>query len=203
MALEERQFVATATGPTHDEALEWVCRSVRSDVAYEVIEEPTDFVNESVKMLADLENGDETNKRFTLSSTNFPARLQNVLYAAAAIPIGYVSTYGNIAKAAGSEARAVGRVMATNPLYPIVPCHRVVGADMKLVGYAGRQDENALNAKLRRLCAEIQGFTDQHVVNVVETTMLVYPVEWVIAAVSSNKTRGHDSADRMQLSLFD
>lgn len=53
--------------------------------------------------------------------------LAAILRTAAAIPVGYASTYGDVVAAAGSVARAVGRVMATNPLYPIVACHRVVG----------------------------------------------------------------------------
>ncbi|MBT3272982.1 MAG: MGMT family protein, partial [Spirochaetales bacterium] len=89
-----------------------------------------------IKLLGELERGKEERKSYSLSPfLSGPQR--RILTAAAAIPIGYVSTYGNIADAAGSEARAVGRAMATNPLYPIVPCHRVVGADMSLVGYGG------------------------------------------------------------------
>lgn len=43
------------------------------------------------------------------------------------IPAGYTMTYGEVAAAAGNPgaARAVGQVMATNPVPPFVPCHRV------------------------------------------------------------------------------
>ena len=58
------------------------------------------------------------------------------------IPLGETRSYGEIAELAGSPraARAVGRVMATNPLPFIVPCHRVIGSDGTLHGYGGGLD---------------------------------------------------------------
>jgi methylated-DNA-[protein]-cysteine S-methyltransferase len=54
------------------------------------------------------------------------------------IPIGKVTTYKELAKAAGSEKayRAVGNAMNKNPNAPQVPCHRVVGTNGSLTGYA-------------------------------------------------------------------
>ncbi|MEM8784196.1 MAG: MGMT family protein [Planctomycetota bacterium] len=54
------------------------------------------------------------------------------------IPRGRVTTYGEMAKALGSPgaARAVGNAMRTNPDAPRTPCHRVVGGDGRLTGYA-------------------------------------------------------------------
>ncbi len=58
------------------------------------------------------------------------------------IPGGSTMAYGEVAAAAGrpGAARAVGRVMATNPVPPFVPCHRVVAADGGLGGYGGGLD---------------------------------------------------------------
>ena len=54
------------------------------------------------------------------------------------IPAGRVTTYAELAAAIGSRGyRAVGLAMNRNPLAPRVPCHRVVGSDGRLVGYAG------------------------------------------------------------------
>ncbi|MBV7363655.1 methylated-DNA--[protein]-cysteine S-methyltransferase [Actinomycetaceae bacterium TAE3-ERU4] len=57
----------------------------------------------------------------------------------AGIPYGKTTTYGLIASELGQpkSARAVGRAVGANPLSIIVPCHRVLGADGKLTGYAG------------------------------------------------------------------
>ncbi|MCA9546271.1 MAG: methylated-DNA--[protein]-cysteine S-methyltransferase [Myxococcales bacterium] len=56
-----------------------------------------------------------------------------------AVPAGQTTTYGELARALGSvrKARAVGQASATNPLPIIVPCHRLVGRDDRLVGYTG------------------------------------------------------------------
>ncbi len=55
------------------------------------------------------------------------------------IPAGETSTYSAIARHLGrpGAARAVGRANATNPIPIVVPCHRVVGANGTLTGYAG------------------------------------------------------------------
>lgn len=59
--------------------------------------------------------------------------------ALAEIPYGETRSYGEIAKAIGEPkaARAVGLASNQNPLVIVVPCHRVIGADGKLTGYAG------------------------------------------------------------------
>jgi methylated-DNA-[protein]-cysteine S-methyltransferase len=52
------------------------------------------------------------------------------------IPFGTTRSYGDIARAIGSAPRAVGRANATNPICVIVPCHRVIGTDGSLTGFA-------------------------------------------------------------------
>jgi methylated-DNA-[protein]-cysteine S-methyltransferase len=58
--------------------------------------------------------------------------LQNCRY-------GETLTYGELAERAGSPraARAVGAAMAANPLPLLIPCHRVIGAGLRLTGYSG------------------------------------------------------------------
>jgi methylated-DNA-[protein]-cysteine S-methyltransferase len=58
------------------------------------------------------------------------------------IPYGETRSYGEIARRVGrpGAARAVGVANATNPIVVVVPCHRVVGSDGRLVGYAGGLD---------------------------------------------------------------
>lgn len=53
------------------------------------------------------------------------------------IPYGETVTYGELAAELGSAAQATGRAVGANPISIIVPCHRVVGADGSLTGYAG------------------------------------------------------------------
>ncbi|HEX5322364.1 MAG TPA: methylated-DNA--[protein]-cysteine S-methyltransferase [Capsulimonadaceae bacterium] len=55
------------------------------------------------------------------------------------IPYGETTSYGAIARKLGDVAlsRAVGSANGSNPIAIIVPCHRVIGSNGKLVGYAG------------------------------------------------------------------
>jgi len=61
------------------------------------------------------------------------------------IPAGATQSYGEIAMRLGlpNAARAVGRANATNPIAIIVPCHRVIGANGSLTGYAWGTDKKA------------------------------------------------------------
>ena len=64
---------------------------------------------------------------------------QQVWQALTAIPFGKTSTYLKVARAVSGEKaiRAVGAANGRNPLCIVVPCHRVIGSDGNLVGYAG------------------------------------------------------------------
>ena len=54
------------------------------------------------------------------------------------VPYGETTTYGAIAKAIGCKsAQAVGNAVGRNPISILIPCHRVVGSDGSLTGYAG------------------------------------------------------------------
>jgi methylated-DNA-[protein]-cysteine S-methyltransferase len=67
---------------------------------------------------------------------------RRVLRELARVPYGEVVTYGELAMRAARPraARAVGMVMNRNPIPIVLPCHRVVGANGKLTGYAGGLD---------------------------------------------------------------
>ncbi|WP_029137396.1 methylated-DNA--[protein]-cysteine S-methyltransferase [Nakamurella lactea] len=55
------------------------------------------------------------------------------------IPYGTTTSYGKLAAELGDarQARRVGQAVGRNPLSVVIPCHRVVGADGRLTGYAG------------------------------------------------------------------
>lgn len=74
--------------------------------------------------------------KYELHGTDFQKK---VWLALCDIPYGETRTYKDIAKAIGNEkaSRAVGMANNKNPITIVVPCHRVIGADGKLVGYAG------------------------------------------------------------------
>jgi methylated-DNA-[protein]-cysteine S-methyltransferase len=74
--------------------------------------------------------------RIALAGTPFQRKVWAAL---AAIPYGTTTTYQELARAIGTpkSARAVGAAVGRNPVSIVIPCHRVVGADGSLTGYAG------------------------------------------------------------------
>ncbi len=92
-------------------------------------------------------------KKFTLplliKGTKFQEKVWNVLLE---IPYGETRTYGEIAKQIGNKkaSRAVGAANHNNPIMIVVPCHRVIGSNKKLVGYAGGLDIKETLLKLEQ-----------------------------------------------------
>lgn len=84
-----------------------------------------------------------------LKGTVFQRRVWHILMQ---IPYGNTVSYKDVAVAANSPAavRAVGQANNKNPIAIIVPCHRVVGSDGKLVGYGGGLD-------IKRRLLELEG----------------------------------------------
>ena len=83
-----------------------------------------------------------------LQGTEFQTQVWKALME---IPYGQTCTYGELAARIGNPkaSRAVGMANNRNPVSIIVPCHRVIGASGKLVGYGG-----GLNVKERLLGLE-------------------------------------------------
>lgn len=72
--------------------------------------------------------------RLNLKGTDFQRKVWQALFT---IPYGQTKTYGEIAKLVGCRSsRAVGQAIGHNPIAIIIPCHRVVGTNGTLGGYA-------------------------------------------------------------------
>ena len=90
----------------------------------------------------------------TLDSTPFRMAVWRILLT---IPFGKTMTYGEIAaRIAGKKgcrrmsAQAVGSAVGHNPISLIIPCHRVVGADGSMTGYAGGIDRKIKLLEMER-----------------------------------------------------
>ena len=72
----------------------------------------------------------------SLKGTEFQKKVWNIL---TDIPYGHTETYGSIALKAGNPqaSRAVGSACHNNPVWILIPCHRVIGKNGSLTGYAG------------------------------------------------------------------
>jgi methylated-DNA-[protein]-cysteine S-methyltransferase len=98
-----------------------------------------DVLDEAERQLTDYFDGTRT--AFDLPLASEGTEFQKKVWAELGrIPYGETATYGDIARRLGYEpviSRAVGVANASNPLPIVVPCHRVIGSDGKLTGYAG------------------------------------------------------------------
>jgi methylated-DNA-[protein]-cysteine S-methyltransferase len=85
--------------------------------------------------------------RLDIHGTAFQVKVWNALLT---IPFGETRTYGQIAKQIGvpDAARAIGAAVHNNPLSIVVPCHRVIGASGKLVGFGGGLENKGILLRL-------------------------------------------------------
>ena len=128
-----------------------IVRTTWSKIPTEYILEETELILQCKMQLDEYFRGER--KTFDLplapKGTDFQKKVWNALQK---IPYGETKTYGEIAAAVGNPkaARAVGMANNKNPIGIIIPCHRVVGANGKLVGYAGGMDKKEWLLQLER-----------------------------------------------------
>lgn len=94
---------------------------------------------ETAAQLRDYFAGKRDRFELPLDLSHGTAFQQSVWQALLAIPAGATTSYGALSANVGNPAavRAVGAAVGRNPISVIVPCHRVLGADGSLTGYAG------------------------------------------------------------------
>ncbi len=175
IACAKQQIVASSFNANQQETLSNILKSIPFNISFEVFHEPSAFAKDIFAFLKNIYEGEDVNASFPLALSRLPAYTQKTLKATAKIPLGYVASYGSIAKAVGGGPRAVGNVMASNPFAPIIPCHRVVKSDFTLGGYGG-----GLKVKLEFLTREKKGFSAPKEVEFNGRTLQVFPVEFTL-----------------------
>jgi len=119
-------------------------------------QEPPKHIARAIEDIQALLRGEQKSLRaIGLDMSRVPAFNARVYETARAIPPGKTRTYGEIARAIGDAgaARAVGQALGRNPFAIVVPCHRVVGANDKLVGFSAN---GGIATKLKML--QIEGW---------------------------------------------
>ncbi len=143
---------------------DWRYRKMRSEIdtriknslQAEYIEENSAVIQRAIEQLEDYFSGDR--KEFDLSlkfaGSDFQ---QSVWQELIKIPFGKTCTYLELSQKLGNEKaiRAVAAANGANAISIIVPCHRIIGSDGKLVGYAG-----GLQAKKKLL--ELEGVGEKN-----------------------------------------
>tara|TARA_Y100001935_G_C17311764_1_gene517142 strand:+ start:2489 stop:3025 length:537 start_codon:yes stop_codon:yes gene_type:complete len=101
-------------------------------------EDPDAHTESARTQLREYFEGNRASFQLTLipNGTEFEERVWNVLQE---LPFGITTNYGSIAKQLGdvNASQAVGSANGKNPIAIVIPCHRVIGRDGNMTGYAG------------------------------------------------------------------
>ena len=128
-----------------------ITRVTWNHIPKEYVLEETELIRKCKQQLDEFFAGER--KTFDLPLAPLGTEFQKKVWAALEeIPCGETRTYGEIAAVVGNPkaARAVGMANNKNPIAIIIPCHRVVGANGKLVGYAGGMERKMFLLELER-----------------------------------------------------
>jgi len=173
-AVQNNDVFATAFSPDNEEeALRDLLKSLPYNVPFQVTEKPSQLLAELLKTLKAIFDGkDVSPSNFKTSMDHLPSYTQRVLSCTSLIPVGYLTTYGAIAKVAGGSPRSVGRAEASNPFPLLIPCHRVVRADFTIGGYGLGE-----KIKLQILRKEDRNYEETTTLKINGKTLLLFPVK--------------------------
>lgn len=106
-------------------------------ITVSIVIEETDLIKEAARQLHEYFDGDRIEFTVQLSPKGSCFR-QKVWDALRKIPYGETRSYKQIAREVGNEkaCRAVGLACHRNPILCMIPCHRVIGSDGRLTGFA-------------------------------------------------------------------
>jgi len=176
VAIDQQEVVASSFDKKLETALNKILGNLPFDVPFQVFANPSNQVRTILSILKEIYEGKKNDVKIPLAYHNFSLYSIKVLKTTISIPVGYVTSYGAVAKAVGGGSRVVGNVMAKNPFPPFVPCHRVVKSDFSLGDYG----LGGANMKFEFLSREKQGYTKPIMVNVDGAPLQVFPVEQVL-----------------------
>jgi len=179
-AVQDEQVLATCFS-VEEPDLRRLLRRLPAGIPFQVAEEPNQLLTNVLSALEEVFNGkDRESYGFKIAAAHLSSYTRKVLNCTCLVPVGYVTSYGAIAKVVGGSARSVGRVEASNPFPLLIPCHRVVRSDLSIGGYGyGEQ------VKLEILQREERGYEESMELKVEGGELSLFPAEWVKEELSS------------------
>jgi len=173
-AVQDEKVFATCFS-TEEPDLRCLLRKLPQDIPFQVVKEPNQFLANVLEALEEVFNGnDRETHGFKIAADHLFSYTRKVLNCTCLVPVGYVTSYGAIAKVVGGSARSVGRVEASNPFPLLIPCHRVVRSDLSIGGYGyGEQ------VKMKILQREERGYEESMELKVEKRELSLFPAEWI------------------------
>jgi O-6-methylguanine DNA methyltransferase len=173
-AVQDDQVVAT-TFSFEEPDLRQILKKLPRGVPFQVAKKPNPLLLNVLDALEEVFTGkDRESYPFKINMGHLSRHAQKVLGCTRLVPVGYVTTYGAIAKAVGGCARSVGRVEASNPVPLLIPCHRVVRSDLSVGGYGYGE-----LVKLEILQRENRGYGEPKKLSLGDRELALFPAEGV------------------------
>jgi len=171
VAIQKNKVLATYFSVKEPDLI-YILRKLPRDFQFQVVEEPTKMLSETLLILDEIFKGqDQEDYVINVEFDHLSSYSKKVFNYTRLIPVGYVTTYNSISKVAGGIARSVGRVEASNPFPLLIPCHRVICSDLSLGGYGyGEQIKREL------LQRENRGYQEPKTLKIGDGELSLFPV---------------------------
>jgi O-6-methylguanine DNA methyltransferase len=173
-AIQNETIIATSFALNEKSVLENLLKTLPYNVPFQIVEKTDPFAERVLSAIKAVLNGRDVALKFNLNMRQLSDYAQRVLKCVFLVAVGYVTTYGEVAKAVGGSPRAVGRVMATNPFPPLVPCHRVVRSDFTLGGFG-----LGTVLKWKLLQRENRGYSQGKKIKVDGKSLSLFPINFL------------------------
>jgi len=174
-AVENDKVFATAFSPKEEQVLRHLMENLPYNIPFQVTEKPSQLLAELLKTLKAIFDGKNvSHSNFKTNMDHLPSYTRRVLNYTSLIPVGYLTTYGAIAKVAGGSPRSIGRAEASNPFPLLIPCHRVVRTDFSIGGYGLGE-----KIKLELLQREDRGYQEARRLKVEDKELPLFPIKYL------------------------
>lgn len=170
-AIEGDSVYTTSFAWEESDVLKHMLGNLPFKASFQMAEKHIQLSDKLLEAVKSVFEGENVSTDFKLEMSHLSPYSQKVLRLLAKVPVGYVTTYNALAKAMGGGPRAVGRVMATNPFAPLVPCHRVVCSDFSLGGFG-----SGVDVKQEMLQREERGYREPSKIKADGAVLTIFPV---------------------------
>lgn len=177
-AMEDDRIYTTSWASDEQTVLKHMLWNIPNGAKFQVADKLSPVAEKVLAAVKLMIEGKDVSSSFKYEVRHLPQYSQRILGFLAKVPVGYVTTYGALAKAAGGGPRAVGRVMATNPFSPLIPCHRVVRSDFTVGGFGGEIVGEGVNTKLTLLQREDRGYKEATKLDVKGSVLSLFPASF-------------------------
>jgi len=173
-AIENDKIVASTFASQKEVVLRKLLLQIPFEIPFKLESNLSEHAKRVLDALYAIYNGKEIKLDFKFEMKHLSPYTAKTLKILTKVPVGYVTTYGALAKVAGGSPRAIGRAMASNPVVLLIPCHRVVKSDLSIGGYGP-----GIHEKWKILQKEKRGYKKPREIIVYSKKLMLYPVEMV------------------------